>query len=370
MASRARRTRGGGGSGLSGLTSGRPRPRGRPRPLRDPGRRRARSAGLRGPDPREDLSHPYPESPSQAASRASPRIPRPSGWPGSPASGPSRDPLPRSTSDSSLEGTPTDPPPPSPLEALSPLPPCARLVERPPLIFPRLLQTLSYASKIFLREPCSGPRSPILLLSLEIFPRGHSSYSNNMCQISSLGASLISPKNLQITDSPKSPPDPVHSRNLPRRPTSHIPTISPRLPSHTSQEFSLPSTPIPAIALEIFHSSPPNLRAPSPGLLQNAPDVPWKIFQRDPLKWPRILKTPLEPHPSPQFISHIHSFSIYTSQKSSLWALPQVPKVPKISSCSSNFPTLKCSIEHPHIPQKSSPETLLIYAKNLLQRFP
>ena len=120
MASRARRTRGGGGSGLSGLTSGRPRPRGRPRPLRDPGRRRARSAGLRGPDPREDLSHPYPESPSQAASRASPRIPRPSGWPGSPASGPSRDPLPRSTSDSSLEGTPTDPPPESTRSPQSP----------------------------------------------------------------------------------------------------------------------------------------------------------------------------------------------------------------------------------------------------------
>lgn len=108
MAGRAGRTRGGGGSGRAGLTSGRPRPRGRPRPLRDPGRWRARSAGLGTPGPRENPPHRSPESPAQAASRALSEILAPRGGRGARPAALSRDP-PRFTSDTSLAGTPTDP---------------------------------------------------------------------------------------------------------------------------------------------------------------------------------------------------------------------------------------------------------------------
>lgn len=270
MVGRVGRTRGGGGSERAGLTSGRPRPRAAPPPQ---GPWEAAGAERGPPGSRPSRGSPTPIPRVALTGRFSSFSPKflPLGVAGGPGSSLSRDP-PRCTSDTSLEGTPTDPP--NPPEALCTFPRCERLPERPPLIFPRLLQTPSYASNIFLREPPSGPRSPNLLRP-EIFPRGHSSYSNDMYQISSPGTSLVSPKNLlQIRDSPKSPPDPVHSRNLPQRPASHIPTVSPRLPSHTSQEFSLPPTPIPEIALEIFHSEPPNLRAPPLGILQNAPDVP------------------------------------------------------------------------------------------------
>lgn len=158
-----------------------------------------------------------------------------------------------------------------------------------------------------------------------------------MCQISSPGASLISPKNLQIRDSPKSPPDPMHSRNLPRRPTSYIPTISPRLPSHTSQEFSLPSVPIPAIALEIFHLWPPNLRAPSPGMLH---DVPWKIFQRDSLKWLGSSKLTWSPTSPPIHLPY---------------TLPLHIHIPKVISLDPSTGPKNLSQRSLHVPQISPP---------------
>lgn len=241
---RVGQTRGGGGSERAGLTSGRPRPRAAPPPQ---GPREAAGAERGPPGSRSSRESPTPIPRVALTGRFSSFSPKfsPLGVAGGPGSSLSRDPPP---------GVPQTPP-----WRARPQTPRIRgakgFPRGHPLIFTRLLQTPSYASNIFLREPPSGPRSPNLLLRPEIFPRGHSSYSNDMCQISSPGTSLVSPKNLlQIRDSPKSSPDPVHSRNLPQRPASHIPTVSPRLPSHTSQEFSLPPTPIPEIALEIFQS--------------------------------------------------------------------------------------------------------------------
>ena len=117
MAGRVGRTRGGGGSERAGLTSGRPRPRAAPPPQ---GPREAAGAERGPPRSRPSRESPTPIPRVALTGRFSSFSPKfsPLGVAGGPGSSLSRDP-PRCTSDTSLEGTPTDPPessrsPPSP----------------------------------------------------------------------------------------------------------------------------------------------------------------------------------------------------------------------------------------------------------------
>lgn len=140
--------------------------------------------------------------------------------------------------------------------------------------------------------------------------------------MSSPGASLGSPETL-LQSLPQIPSRPSIPGISPQRPTSRCPTVSPRLPSHTSQEFSLPPTPIPEIAGEIFHPEAPNPGTPSPKSFRMPLMCPEKSSSET-----EMSSDPQNPPGGPSTSSHLpYTLPLHIALKLYLWTLPQIPAI-------------------------------------------